>query len=238
MRKGIFGFLGAMFLTLLCVTPLSAEQKIETIKVLVLEKGKSPIVEATGGYRIFDPADQRTIGGGMRGKRFALEAMNTGLKWGEQYPAVYQITIEPRRAGSVLLVDGVEYGGKIHAYQVGDQVNLVNEVPIDEYLRITLAHEFKEPLAPEVMAAVTIAARTNAYYMVEAGHRSYWHVRAEEVGYDGGIKSLRHGAIDQAVDETRDMVALRAGRPFPAVWTGHCGGKTCPYQLMFRHSEG
>ncbi|MBS0622465.1 MAG: hypothetical protein JSR80_05870, partial [Verrucomicrobia bacterium] len=42
----------------------------------------------------------------------------------------------------------------------------------------------------------------------------------------------------QAVDETRDMVALRAGRPFPAVWTGHCGGKTCPYQLMFRHSEG
>jgi SpoIID/LytB domain protein len=233
----MFRYIAILAATLLVTAQAyAADDKVETIKVLIADGVSNPQVEVTGGYRVFNPATQKYIGASLRGRGGSVEALDTGLKWREEYPAVYQISIIPRRDNHTIIVNGVQYEGSIHVYQVDGKVSIVNEVPVEDYLRITLSETFPRSLDPEVMAAVAIAARTRAQYEVDQRRDAFWHVRAEEVGYRGGLASTSSRTIDRAVSDTEYMVLYlgeRPGHTFPAVWTEDCAGRTGSYELMF-----
>ncbi len=228
---------GILVALVMATTAVSAADKeVETIRVLVADAVPNPQVEVTGGYRLFNPATQKFIGSSLKGRRSRVEALQTGLRWGEEYPAVYQISILPRREGNTTIVNGIQYQGNIHLYQVDGRVSIVNEIPVEDYLRFTLTEKFAEPRSAEVMAAVAIAARTSAMHQVDEHWGDLWDVRAESVHYRGGLASSASGAVDQAVTDTQYMILTvgdRPGHTFPAVWTEDCAGRTAPYGLMF-----
>ncbi len=214
----------------------AAEEPIDTIKVLIADGVQDPIVEVTGGYRIFNPATQRYIGSGLRGKRYVVEAKETGVKWGEEFPGVYQISIMPRKESTSIVVEGTPYQGAIHLYEIDNRISIVNEVPIEDYLKVTLSEHFREPKSAEVMNAVAIAARTHATYDAEKRKGAFWHVRADEVGYHHGASAPLSPSVAAAVDETQYMVMVAGDRPghaFPAVWCENCAGTTVPYEVMY-----
>ena len=211
--------------------------KPATIKVL-LEKGiKGTVVEVKGPHKIFNPMDGRQLKSRFFRKRFYLQAITNGIKWGENFDRIHQIRIVPTKSDATLVVNGIEYRGCLNAYLIEDKLYLVNEVDVESYLKSTLLGAFPENLHHEVVDALTIIARTNAYHLGMKGKKSYWDVEAHKVGYRGQGVTMLDKEIDRAVNGTHHLIMLYKNRPFPATWNENCAGRTANFAAVYRKNE-
>ncbi|MBI5346599.1 MAG: SpoIID/LytB domain-containing protein [Chlamydiae bacterium] len=209
----------------------------KTIKVLLHKNITEALLEAKGGYNVFDPKDGTKISSNMGGKRYVVRATNTGIKWGEEFIGVHQLYIVPKDKSEGLLVDGVHYDGNIMVFKAAGKLNIVNDVNIDEYLKSSLSVQFPDPLENEVMSAIAIAARTTACSQVERNKEALWHVEAQDQGYNGIAMVQLDSHVCKAVEKTSNLILVNAKEneaPFMALWTDHCAGKTAAYHNIFR----
>ena len=179
------------------------------IKVLLEKDVSSAFLEAKGSYRVIRKDNGTSLSSGKVGKRFVVHALQDGLRWGEEYPDVFQIALVPLSPETCFLVNGIQYRGTLSIYHIRDNhIAIINEISIEEFVKSTLAIKYEEVLSREAMAALTIAARTEAYHKVLQGQNSPrpWDISAVEAGYYGiGVAQQKNG-VDQAVDWTRYMV--------------------------------
>lgn len=209
------------------------------IQVLVEKDVAGVLLEVKGPYYIFNPHDGSRVASGLLGKRFMIHELENGLKWGEEFPGIHQIYIKPRSSDTSIFVNGIQYSGAIAIYGVSGMVHVINDVDIESYVKAKLTSQFLSPLEPEVMSALAILVRTDAYFhATKANPNSFWHVSAKEVGYQGSALVANNSPIDRAVDSTRHLILLHGkngkNSPFATAWTEHSGGKTVPYSQMFR----
>lgn len=209
--------------------------KPATIKVLLKKHCDGALIEAKGSFEVINPQDHKHLSSGWKGKRFFLYPHAKGIKWGEDFPGIYQLRIVPKSSETTFLVDGVQYRGCLEVYHIDGAVQIVNEVDVENYLKSILTTQFAEQnLRPEVMDALSIAARTNAYHMIMRSVGAFWHVDAASSGYNGYGITLQNLNVDRSVDATRYLVMAFEGRPFPATWTANCAGKTGSFRDIFR----
>ncbi len=200
------------------------EPQATTIKVLIAHDQPGVILETKGRYRVVDPNTEKVLATRYAGKRKFIQPMREGLRWGESFPGCHQLKFVPETPQGTINVEGVEYKGSIYVYSINGIINVVNEVDIEDYVASILTIKFKENLAPEGMAAIAIAERTNALYEAENPKTVYWAVDAEQVGYQGHAITSYANRVDRAVQLTRNMVMSRTAAyegvitPFPAYW--------------------
>jgi stage II sporulation protein D len=192
------------------------------IKVLIIHDQPGAILEVKGKYKLFDPNTGVHLATRLTGKRKFVQPLTDGLKWGEEFPGIHQIEIIPDDPRGVTLVDGVEYKGAIYVYDVGGTISVVNEVPLEEYLKVLLTRQFDKRLPSELACAVAIAARTSAWHQSESCPNTYWSVEAARVGYQGNAAVLNNW-LSEAIDATRHMVMKKNGHPFLAEWGSAAG---------------
>ena len=194
------------------------------------------VLEVKGKYQLFDPNTNSYLSTRFIGKRKFAQAAHDGIKWGEEFPGLHQMKIVPEEERATVSVDGVEYPGDVYVYDIGGTVSVVNEVPIEDYLKSVLNAQFEnDGLPKEAIAAIAIAARTNAAYQAQNPKNTYWSVEASKVGYEGKEVAERSNAINQAIDETRGMVMKNGGSLFPAEWGSTTGGKPHREKAVFSH---
>lgn len=195
-----------------------------SIKLLIVQDEHGVVLEVKGKYQIFDPNTNEHISTRFIGKRKFIQATSDGLKWGEEFPGVYQLLIVPDDKNVTTIVDGIEYRGLIYIYDVQGAISVVNAVDIEDYLMSTLGLQYKESLPEEEMAAIAIAARTYAYWLAQNPKTDFWTVKAQAVDYQGHAVTNLTGGIEKAIQATRYMVMSQNGTPvgtaapFPAVW--------------------
>lgn len=195
-----------------------------TIKALLVNDHDGVILEVKGKYKVYDARNMELIGNRYLGKRRYLQAVKSGLIWGEEFPGVHQIAVVPDDPKTTISVDGVDYIGSVYVYDIGGTISVVNKIDIENYLSSILPGAYKLPLSTELLNAIAIAARTNAYYQSENGRSPYWDVEAQKEGYHGSAVGKRSEAFDQAVHATEYMVLNRPVKdkseaaPFPAYW--------------------
>ena len=175
----------------------------------------------------------------LTGKRFMIHELEAGLKWGEEFPGIHQIYIKPRSSETSIFVNGIQYAGAIAIYGVAGTINVVNDIDIESFVKSKLTSQFLSPLEPEVMSALAILVRTDAYYRATQGNpNSFWHVNAQEIEYQGSALIVNNSPIDRAVESTRHLILLHPDQgkelPFATTWTENSGGKTAPYSQIFR----
>lgn len=191
-----------------------------TIRVLVGHNLEKVNLGVDGPYSLFDPNRNCYLSSRFVGKCRAMESLSDGLRWGESFPGIYQLKISPDQSSSMIQLDGVSYPGAMYVYDIHGMISLVNQAPLDDYVRSLLGSEELDALQPEVLAALVIVARTNAYYQSANPKTSFWAVDGEKEGYHGIVND--HPKVDQAVAITRHMVMSRTGvyegvsTPFPA----------------------
>lgn len=125
--------------------------------------------------------------------------------------------------------DGVTYRGKLLVF-LNDRgrLNVINELPLEEYLRGVVPREMGPSIFDqlEALKAQTVAART--YTVRNLGEFA-------EEGYDicstprcqvYGGKSVEHPLSDRAIRETEGLVALFRGEPIDALYSATSGGHT------------
>lgn len=214
-----------LLLACLSFTGMINAEADPTIKVLILHDKESADVEVKGKYKIFDPhTNSQLINLRLVGKNKPVEALAGGLKWGEEFPGVFQINIIPQGNDTQILVNGVLYPGSLQIYDVGGKVSIVNELPLEDYLRFLLADRFDQNLADEALAALVIAARTNAYYFAKNPKTRFWSVDGSKEGYRGYVNANPTNPIQRALKNTRNMVMSKTGlyegviTPFALHW--------------------
>jgi len=215
-------------------TDTSQNAKPATIKVLISKQNDKILLEAKGKYHIYNPLDGLLLTSGVMTKKQSIYSSDNGLVWGELIPGMHQIRIVPANAQSTLLVNGIEYRGCVEIYDFKGKLNVVNEVDIERYLKSVMTAQFPSEMDEEVMDAIAITARTNAYYLVNRKQTAYWHVDAAEVGYQGYALTLQNLHVDRAINNTRHMVMTYAGEPFPTSWTKNSAGKTADFATVAR----
>jgi stage II sporulation protein D len=216
------------------LTDISVKDKPATIKVLIAKDKKSVLLEAKGGYGVYNPSSQLQLATGAASKRDFVFYRPEGMVWGDQFSDISSIRIVPLDAQSSILVDGIEYRGCVELHAQKGGLSIINEVDIERYLKSTLTFSFAEEMDSEVLEAVAIAARTHAYYLMTRGPDTVWHIDATDAGYEGNALTLQNLNVHQAIQNTRNMIMTFDGAPFPAAWTRDSAGRTADFARVFR----
>lgn len=175
-----------------------------TMRVLIAHDLPKVDVEVKGPYSLYDPYTNCYISTRFIGKSRTVQPMSDGLKWGEAFPGLYQLKISPEELTGVVAVDGKDYNGAVFIYDIGGTISLVNQVPVEEYIKSILSSDELQSHHPETLAALAIVARTNAYFQAVNPKNTYWAVDATKVGYTGYRNTSL--PIDNAVGLTRHMI--------------------------------
>lgn len=204
------------------------------IDILIINDKPSVMIEVKGNYQVYDPYSKQYIGKRYMGKKRLMQAEPAGLKWGEEFPGIYQLQIVPEDLSVVTVVDGVAYKGSLFIYDIGGTLSVVNRAPIEDYLSSTLPQQYRDPMPEEVFASIAITGRTNAYYLSQNPKNIYWSVDAMQVGYKGLDSLYPTSDMEHAIQSTRHMVLSKTGSyegvvtSFPAQWKGVTGDRFTP----------
>jgi stage II sporulation protein D len=198
----------------------SDKPEAPSIKVLVEQEKKGVVLEVKGKYRLLDPHTMEHISTRFTGKRRFAQPMSNGIKWGEEFPGIYQILIVPEDNKSSVVVDGIEYKGSIYLYDVDSKLSAVNQVFIEDYITSIVGSRLQTRLSDEFLSALVIAERTRAYDQAIHPKTEFWTVDAQKVNYEG-IQPIRNAAqLSRIISTTRYMVlTTKDGLPFDADWT-------------------
>lgn len=177
-----------------------------SIRVLVAYDLPKAMVGVEGSFHLMDPNKNSMIGRRIKGSERTLQPQTGGLRWGELFPGMYQLVFVPENSKSFIMVDGVRYKGNVTFYDVDGSLSVVAEMPIEYFIAGQLSHQLaNEQLDPEAIAALAIAARSNAYYLAEHPRSTYFDVDARNIRFAVDDTSTG-GSAQQAVTATRFMV--------------------------------
>lgn len=217
-----------------------------TVKVLVMHDQEGAILEVKGKYRLIDPNTQEDLSG-LRfvGKSQYVQALHSGMKWGEEFPDVHQIAVVPGASDTQIFVNGTRYPGTIYIYNNGNnnKLSLVNELPIEEYLNFTLNNRYPTNLSDETLAALAIAERTNTYYQAQHPKTKFYAIDGLQSDYKGATAYDANSGIQKALRNTRYMVMSRTGlyegivTPFALNWDNQ-PSKGEASQISLNDAEG
>lgn len=183
-----------------------------SIRVLIVHDIPKAHMEVKGKYSLYDPYKNVYLSTRFIGKARDLETLSDGLKWGEAFPGLYQLQIRPEDGNTSTSIDRKEYAGLINIYDIGGALSVVNDVQIEEYVRSIVSNFNNENYPNEVMAALSIVARTNAYYQAAHPKTNFWAIDAQKVGYNGIPQSTNNALkAEDAVRITKNMIMSNTG---------------------------
>lgn len=244
------GYLEAGFWDMFFTSEVPQEPK--KIKVLIVQDKPGVVLEVKGKYTLYDPNrvkqnKYKHISTRFLGKRKFIQAVSDGIRWGEEFPGVFQLLIVPEEETTKTVVDGVSYKGSLYVYNIAETgtISIVNEVLLDDYLNSVLSAKYQTPMSEEALNAIAIAARTNALYYALNPRSAYWSVDASEVGYVGDSDVRASNPVVQAVEATKQMVMSQAKSKenqtaFPAEWallTGQSKSHVKLAQISLQEAE-
>jgi SpoIID/LytB domain protein len=213
----------------------SAVGRNTILKVLTHTDLEGALIEVKGSFVVKDPSSGRKIDASFFKKRCYLTSTSDGLKWGSLYKNTHQIEITPKDKNTTFLINGIQYNGKVSAYDISSQIFIVVELDVDEYLKSVLSANFSyKPMHQTTLEALAISMRTDLYHKIATSTNPFWDIKATDHNFLGtSLKTLNSGA-DSAVTATHDLILLYKNRPFPTTWSEDCGGRTAQYKMIFR----
>jgi stage II sporulation protein D len=125
-------------------------------------------------------------------------------------------------------VGGRTYRGNFRLRTGQEGLLLINELPMEEYLRGVVPVEMGPYQFPELEAlkAQAVAARTYAVAHLGDHDDEGWDICATPAcqAYHGA--GAEHSLSDRAIQETAGIIIIHDGRPIDAMYTSTCGGHT------------
>ena len=162
-------------------------------------------------------------------------------RWHDFLAASDRVLLQPAKNGAWLKVDGTPYRGTLEVrVDRAGRLRVINALELEEYLRGVVPNEMGPGVYPELEAlkAQAVAARTYIISNLGQFGDSGYDVcdSAQCQVYKGA--STEHPLTNQAVEETRGLVAVMDGRPINALYTSTCGGHTEDGLLIFPEEKG
>ncbi len=146
------------------------------------------------------------------------------------------VAVDPTGGGTGIRVQGHRYRGRILVY-LNDRgtLNLINELPLEDYLRGVVPSEMgpEQYRQVEALKAQAVAARTYALRNLGEFAREGYDICATPRCQVYGGMDAEHPLTDRAVSETAGQVLLYHGELVDALYSSTCGGHTEDVKVMF-----
>ena len=164
----------------------------------------------------------------------------SGICAGEAFS--YNINSEELQTGSLTLNGGKKgikitsierqcgnpvYYGKLEIIKNREELNLINELPLEEYLKAVVPSEMPSSYEKQALMAQAVCARTYAWKQMQGnGIRGYQADVDDSVGYQVYGNILPQKSTSEAVKETRGLILTRNGEPIEAYYFSTSAGVT------------
>ena len=135
----------------------------------------------------------------------------------------------PADEAALVEVDSAPYRGFVEVLPAEEgRLNVVNVLPLEDYLRGVVPNELAPEAFPQIEALKAQAVAARSYVLAHLGDYSS---RGYDVCATAACQVYRgsaseHPLTDRAVAETHGTVATWRGRPIHAFYTSACGGHT------------
>ncbi|MHB1000431.1 MAG: SpoIID/LytB domain-containing protein [Armatimonadota bacterium] len=108
----------------------------------------------------------------------------------------------------------------------GETLTLVNELPLDDYVRGVLPVEVPASFSPEAQKALTLAIRTYALKSTKRHAASGFSLcdSTDCQGFSGASREAEW--VDRLIDQTRGQIIVHNDDPIYALYSTDCGGTT------------
>ena len=146
--------------------------------------------------------------------------------------------LKPDNKEEGIKYNGVRYGGLIKITGGDNNVNVINQLPLELYLKGVIAREMpmgKGDSYFQALKAFAICARTYAISKLGKGHLFDIYLDTRDQVY-GGLSSERILG-NKAVDETQNMILTYDGRPAVIFYSASCGGHTANVKEVFSGND-
>ncbi len=177
------------------------------VKVLLAKEQPKLTVEVKGSHTIYDPYSGKKLDSSLLGSSYSMITTLDGVKWGQEFPGVYQILIVADEPSSGITVNGVSYGGVVAFYQVKDLLAAVNWLTLDDFTTSMMSSNFlpRETDQKEALAAYAIALRSKVCQQTHSSENTYYDLIAERCGYKGISVARTDASFVEAMKATKQL---------------------------------
>ncbi len=211
------------------------------IRVAIGSSAKGVRLSSAGDWRLVDAAGA-LVARGDAGARWRIEregariravrADDVSTDWHDGWLSAQPIDTMP------IAVNGRRYRGDIVVGAADSGVLAVNRVAVDEYLKGVVPEEIGHmpPADSAAAQAQAVAARSFAAIHLADGVRPYDLTDGTLDQVYGGVDAERP-ITNRAVESTRGLVLLYAGRVVNAPYHSTCGGSTAAASEVWRSAD-
>ena len=156
----------------------------------------------------------------------------------EVYPHVPAKDEKIEKMGSMegdLLVTGSHYSGNIEVWKGDGGLYLINELPVEEYVKEVVMAEVGSNWEIEALKVQAVLSRTYGLYRKKLNGNSLFHITSSVLhqAYKGNGSDAR---VAFAVEETAGEILTYNGKPIEPLYHSTCGGRTEDSQEVFGKS--
>lgn len=202
--------------------PKGAEVKQFEIVKISLGTVPSATIATTASYKVLDK-DGRPLFTGLKMAPTQVKATANGIQLGSQNFSEVPLTI---LTDNVINVNGKPYRRAAKLWKEGNNLLIVNEIAMEDYLKGVLPKEASASWPMEALKTQAIASRTYALFQTISKKDQKFSMSKDVLSQVYGGKESEHELTNQAVESTRGQVVTHGGKLFPAYFHSTCGGKT------------
>ncbi|MGR3951520.1 MAG: SpoIID/LytB domain-containing protein [Chlamydia sp.] len=177
-------------------------------KILLEENQSSFKVELQGSHNVYDPYTGKKIESAFLASAYTMVPTVDGIKWGQEFPGIYQILIVPDSPLNPIMVNGASYSGVLAFYQIGSTLSVVNWVSLEDFTRSLMSQAFpvSESDSKEALATYAILYRSLAYQLLIRGQNDFWDMKASDAGYKGEAANRKDPLFIQALKNSEEII--------------------------------
>lgn len=182
--------------------------QVPFIRVLLAAQKSTFQVEVQGSHNIYDPFTGKKLEAAFMSSSYQMTPTADGIKWGQEFPGIYQILIVPDVKNGTVVVDGIQYSGAVAFYEVGSTLAAVNWVSLED-MTSSLLSMIMAPTTgdqKEALGALAIGVRTLANEQILHSTHQFWDVRADSCGYKGLAVVRQDEPFQEAIKGSKNLV--------------------------------
>ncbi len=181
------------------------------IRVEMMTDAEGAMIEVKGAHNIYDPRTGKKLESAYAGSSYYMYPTAEGLKWGQEFPGMFQLLLVPDLASTSIFLAGTQLRGMLSCYQMEGSIGFVNELSIEDFINSIASSEIPQSThSKEALAALAIILRGDALYQSKhPANKQFWDIKADDCGYKGYAVLRQDISFIDAMKNTDGMVLAR-----------------------------
>lgn len=193
-----------------------------TIRVLIYNNGNKITVNSDEKITVYNSISRKTVYCGPGPLTITKKGKYLAVNGRRIHTSICRLVSE----GKAIMLNNSRYRGTFTISSVLRGLEVVNHVPVEQYLYGVVPKEMPSKWEKEALKAQAIASRTYALYIKEKSSDKSFDVKATTASQVYGGYNAEERASNSAVDATRGQVMAYNGKLIIAYFHSDSGGHT------------